>query len=84
MQIHVYDTHVTTAEGKYLHFDVLVDDSNTANVATFVERYLQTKGIVAATLASASCQFCHSEAANPEVQQSIHSHGYYILPISGC
>ncbi|WP_394201364.1 DUF2024 family protein [Shewanella waksmanii] len=84
MQIHVYDTHVKTAEGKYLHFDVLVDDKNVSDVGHFVERYLQTKGIVAASVASASCQFCHSEAANSEVQQSIQTHGHYILPISGC
>lgn len=84
MQIHVYDTHVKTLDGQHLHFDVLVDDDNTSNVDAFVGRYLNTKGIKASTLTSASCQFCHSEMANPEVQDSIKQHGHYILPLSGC
>lgn len=84
MKIHVFDTHVRTTAGQYLHFDVLVDDQHTKQVNHFVGSYLNSKGIQATELQSTSCQFCHSEIANPEVQTEINANGHYILPLSGC
>ncbi|WP_394223846.1 DUF2024 family protein [Alteromonas gracilis] len=84
MQIHVYDTHVKTLDGRYLHFDVLVNEDNKPRIEEFVARYLDAKGIKASTLTSASCLFCHSEVASAKVQASIRQYGYYILPLSGC
>ncbi len=84
MEIHVFDTHVRTESGDYLHFDVLVDDKNSKRVNEFVWRYLSSKGIKADSLKSSSCQFCHSEIANPEVQAAINQHGHFILPLAGC
>ena len=84
MKIHVFDTHVRTTTGEYLHFDVLVDDANSKRVNEYVGRYLNSKGIQASELKSSSCQFCHSEIANPDVQAAIHANGHYILPLAGC
>lgn len=84
MKIHVYDTYVTTTAGQYLHFDVLVNEQNTLDVSKFAESYLHGLGIQSAQIKSNSCQFCHSEMANLEVQSKIQNNGHYILPLSGC
>jgi hypothetical protein len=84
MKIHVYDTHVKTTAGQYLHFDVLVDDEHISSVQTYVRSYLTSMGLAPAQITSNSCLFCHSEIANREVQAIINKDGHYILPLSGC
>ena len=37
MQIHVYDTHVHTTSGQYIHFDVLVSNENVKQVGQYAE-----------------------------------------------
>jgi len=84
MKVHVFDTHVSTANGNYYHFDVLVSD-DTANQATeFAERYIKQLGLSETQISQKRCNFCHSEMANPEVQEEILKHGYYIIPLQGC
>lgn len=82
MQVHVYDTHVTTSTGHYLHFDVLVDDANIANVKRFAGQYLNLLGIEVSQIKQSSCLFCHSEVANPEVIESINSQGHFIIELA--
>ncbi len=84
MKIHVYDTHVTTKNGDYYHFDVLVDDLNVSKVTHFALRYLNTIGVLNAQLNQKQCNFCHSEAANPTVKAAILEKGYYIITLEGC
>jgi hypothetical protein len=84
MKIHVYDTHVKTTTGQYLHFDILVDDDHLSNVEKYAESYLTSLGIKSKEITSNSCQFCHSEIANPEVQTIIKRQGHYVLPLTGC
>ncbi|PAJ72502.1 hypothetical protein CJF42_20940 [Pseudoalteromonas sp. NBT06-2] len=82
MKIHVYDTHVKTAQGQQLHFDVLVDDDHQSRVEEFAKKHLKNLGIDNAKIATSSCQFCHSEVANPEVQAIIKRQGHYVLPLN--
>jgi aminopeptidase-like protein len=82
MKIHVYDTHVKTAHGQQLHFDVLVDDEHQPRVKEYAEKYLNNLGINNAQIVTSSCQFCHSEMANPEVQATIKTQGHYVLPLN--
>lgn len=79
MKIHVYDTHVHTNAGNYVHFDVLVNDENVNNVKKFAQDYLSSLGIQTENIEQSRCNFCHSEMANPEVQQNIATHGHSIL-----
>ena len=44
MQIHVYDTHVHTTSGQYIHFDVLVSNENVKQVGKYAEQYLASLG----------------------------------------
>lgn len=79
MKIHIYDTHVRTKSGLYLHFDVLVNDLNKDKAKDYAEEYIAEQGLTAHELVLNSCQFCHSEIANPDVRAEIERQGYYIL-----
>lgn len=81
MNIHVYDTHVHTQSGEYLHFDVLVNDQNVPHVERYANAYLSSLGIEKGAVKQGRCQFCHSEIATPEVQAQIIKQGYCILPL---
>lgn len=79
MKIHVYDTHIYTESGEYIHFDVLVNDENVTKVKEFATNYLNSLGIAVEQIKQSRCNFCHSEIANPEVQESIANQGYSII-----
>ena len=81
MNIHIYDTHVHTDSGEYIHFDVLVNDENINNVKQYAESYLASLGISIDKIFQSRCDFCHSEIANPEVQQNILEQGYSIIQL---
>ena len=79
MQIHVYDTHVYTTSGQYIHFDVLVADENVKKVDQYAKQYLANLGVQVDNIKQSRCNFCHSEVANPEVQQNIANQGHSII-----
>lgn len=79
MQIHVFDTHVMTTSGQYIHFDVLVNDENVKQVGQYAEQYLASLGIKAESIKQSRCNFCHSELANLDVQDNITSQGHSII-----
>lgn len=79
MKIHVYDTHVKTKAGDYLHFDVLVDDEHESQAEYYAQAYISSIGIEPEHITLNSCQFCHSEVANPKVKSAILEQGYFIL-----
>ena len=79
MKIHVYDTHVHTSTGDYVHFDVLVNDDNVSQVKQYAENYLASLGIQGENIEQSRCNFCHSEIANPEVQKNIVTQGHSII-----
>jgi hypothetical protein len=79
MQIHVYDTHVNTTSGQYIHFDVLVSDKNADKVEQYAKQYLASLGVQVDNIKQSRCNFCHSEIANPEVQENIANHGHSII-----
>lgn len=41
MQVQVFDTHVTSSHGHYLHFDVLVTPERAAEAKLYAQRLLQ-------------------------------------------
>lgn len=79
MQIHVYDTHVYTTTGQYIHFDVLVSNENIKQVDKYANQYLASIGVQIDSIKQSRCNFCHSEIATPEVQQNITNHGHSII-----
>lgn len=83
MQVRVYDTHVRTRDGRYLHFDVLVEPANAENAPAFAQRWLGAQGIQAQDVQQSRCDFCHSEFASPAVEAALHQHGYAIIELQG-
>lgn len=79
MKIYVYDTHVHTASGQYIHFDILVNDENISQVKQYAEGYLASLGIQVENIEQNRCNFCHSEIASPEVQKNISTQGHSII-----
>jgi hypothetical protein len=79
MKIHIYDTHVHTQAGEYIHFDVLVDDDNIKHVNKYADDYLVTLGVKSEQVKQGRCNFCHSEMANPEVIANITAQGHSII-----
>ncbi len=79
MQIHVFDTHVMTTSGQYIHFDVLVDNENIKKVELYAAQYLETLGVKIDNIKQSRCNFCHSELADLEVQDSIANQGHSII-----
>ncbi|MDH4566956.1 DUF2024 family protein [Pseudomonas sp. BN414] len=84
MQVKVFDTHVRTRDGRYLHFDVLTDGGDKLQAGRFAAEWLASRGVQDADIAASECLFCHSEIANPQVAEAIGRHGYSIIPLQGC
>ena len=84
MNIDVFDTHVTTTTGKRLHFDVLLPPGKQQLASEYAREWLDSIGIRAEHIQQESCVYCHSQAADPDVEQHIEENGYFIYPMEGC
>lgn len=84
MEVKVFDTHVRTTDGRYLHFDVLTYGGDSAQAGQFARSWLARQGVQDADVAQSECLFCHSEAATPGVVETIDTQGYCIIPLQGC
>ncbi|MCY1545426.1 hypothetical protein D9M68_813680 [compost metagenome] len=84
MNVKVFDTHVRTKDGRYLHFDVLTDGGDSARAGQFAHDWLASQGVQDADISQSECLFCHSESATPVVAESIRQQGYFIIPLQGC
>ncbi|MBO3276475.1 DUF2024 family protein [Pseudomonas schmalbachii] len=84
MQVKVYDTHVRTRDGRYLHFDVLVRGDDGSRAPAYAMDWLEAQGIQAQDVQQSRCDFCHSESASPPVEEAFRAQGYAIIPLQGC
>jgi hypothetical protein len=83
MQVKVFDTHVRTRDGRYLHFDVLTSGDK-AQASQYAAEWLAGQGVQDADIAASECLFCHSEIASSQVVEAIGRQGYSIIPLQGC
>ena len=84
MNVKVFDTHVRTVDGGYLHLDVLIEGNDQALATRYSREWLASRGVEDADVSQSRCQFCHSEPAHPEVAAAIAQQGYFIIPLQGC
>lgn len=84
MTVKVFDTHVRTKAGRYLHFDVLTEGNDTEKAKGYARQYLLEKGLNDEDISQSQCRFCHVEPNDPVVAQAISEKGYYILELQGC
>ncbi|HRL21826.1 DUF2024 family protein [Alcaligenes sp. SDU_A2] len=88
MKIAVFDTYVRRADGRRMHFDILVSEQGDRTVPQTVleygHRYLAAKGIPADSLTTRECRFCHVETASPQVEAEIKRIGFAIIELEHC
>jgi len=85
MRIHIFDTYAQTADNRVLHFDVLVADEFGAEYARRCAlHWLESIGEQTTQIELKSCQYCHSEAANQEMERHVTKTGYGIIQMAGC
>ncbi len=85
MRVAVFDSYVTKADGKQMHFDVIVPQGTPEDqVLAFGRQYLEKVGQGGRTLTSKECRFCHIEQASPKMLEDIERDGFHILEMEGC
>ncbi len=84
MNIDVFDTHVTTADGRRLHFDVLLPPGQQDHASRYAKEWLKSINIEAEHIRQESCRYCHSEVAHPDIERRIEIDGYFIYQMEGC
>ena len=45
MKVNVFDTHVRTRDGRYLHFDVLIDGNDQARATQYARDWMAERGV---------------------------------------
>ena len=85
MKIDVYDTYVLTNDNTRMHFDVLVEQgTNPDNAKFYAQQWLATLGIKVNQIRQTNSQFCRTEDANLEVENTIANQCYAIHQLEGC
>ncbi|SJM92667.1 conserved hypothetical protein [Crenothrix polyspora] len=81
---HVFDTYAKTAQGRIMHFDVVLDEKDSTEALNYAKAWLETLGIQDAVVTQENCLFCHSAEAPAELRKQIDSQGYAIYKLEGC
>lgn len=86
MRVSVFDTYVKRDDGRVMHFDILVSDTekDLPKIYGFGKEFLKTRRQEGQPLDAKECRFCHIENATPEVEKSINEQGYYIIEMENC
>lgn len=86
MKVSVFDTYVPRKDGRTMHFDILVPDSETDldKIFGYGKKYLEEKGENGQPLTSQECRFCHIEAASEKVMEDIGRQGFHIVEMENC
>lgn len=81
MSVAVWDTYVKKQDGSVMHFDIIVPSAlKEINVIHgYGKAYLSSKNEAGGKIDTEECQFCHIEAASPDMVAAIEKTGYYIL-----
>ncbi|NOT86152.1 MAG: DUF2024 family protein [Methylococcaceae bacterium] len=81
---HVFDTYATTAKGRTLHFDVVLDEQNPELALDYAQQWLQSIGEGDANVSLKTCVFCHSAEVPVALRNDIDKRGYAIIKMEGC
>jgi hypothetical protein len=81
---HVYDTYAKAANGRIMHFDVVLDEQDQDKALHYAKEWLASIGHADAVVTQENCAFCHSAEAPPELRQQINIQAYAIMKLEGC
>jgi len=81
---HVFDTYAKTAQGKKLHFNVILDEQDQQKALSFAKQWLAGIGLEDAVVTPENCYFYHSLEAPAAMRADIDKKGYAIYKMEGC
>lgn len=81
---HVFDTYAKSAQGRIMHFDVVMDEKDAAKALAYAKEWLASVGFPDAIVTQENCMFCHSAEAPTELRKQIDAQGYGIYKLEGC
>lgn len=86
MRVSVFDTYVTRNDGRVMHFDILVPESEQGleKIYSFGQDFIASKNEKGRLLSARECKFCHIEDAAPEIVASIDKQGFHIIEMENC
>lgn len=81
---HVFDTYAKTAQGRSLHFNVVLDEENQEKALIYAKDWLASIGLADAVVTPENCYFYHSLEAPDALRADIDRQGYAIYKMEGC
>jgi hypothetical protein len=81
---HVFDTYAKTAQGKKLHFNVVLDEQDQQKAIAYAKQWLAGIGLEDAVVTPENCYFYHSLEAPTDMRADIDKNGYVIYKMEGC
>jgi len=81
---HVFDTYAKTAEGRKLHFNVVLDEEDQQKAIDYAKQWLTSINLQDAIVTPENCYFYHSVEASAAMRADIDQQGYAIYKMEGC
>jgi hypothetical protein len=81
---YVFDTYAKTAEGRKLHFNVVLDEEDQQKAINYAKHWLTSINLEDAVVAPENCYFYHSVEAPAAMRADIDKQGYAIYKMEGC
>ncbi|MCF7965091.1 MAG: DUF2024 family protein [Methylobacter tundripaludum] len=81
---HVFDTYAKTAQGRTLHFNVILDQEDQQKALGFAKQWLASINLEDAVVTPENCYFYHSLEAPAAIRADIDKNGYAIYKMEGC
>jgi hypothetical protein len=81
---HVFDTYAKTAQGKKLHFNVILDEEDQQKALSCAKQWLVSIDLKDAVVSPENCYFYHSLEAPADMREDIDKKGYAIYKMEGC
>lgn len=70
MKVNVFDTHVRTRDGRYLHFDVLIEGTDQARATQYARDWMAERGVQDADICGMQIKF-HPNPKNREKRRAL-------------
>jgi hypothetical protein len=81
---HIFDTYAKTADGRKLHFNVVLDEEDQQKAINYAKHWLTSINLEDAVVTPENCYFYHSVEAPAAMRADIDKQGYAIYKMEGC
>jgi hypothetical protein len=81
---YVFDTYARTAEGRKMHFNVVLDEQDQQQAIACAQHWLAGINLPDAVVTPENCFFYHSLEVPADMRAEIDKNGYAIYKMEGC